>query len=93
MNQVLGSSIKVSTQRQYSRTSKETELRENIVLHKVSLNEGGKRLDLILSNHSSSWLFFSRTRERSHKSNSLDLETRVSFFTHRVRVSPIASYL
>ena len=79
MNKVLDSSLMVFMQRQDPRTSKETELKASSVLAKVGLNEEGRELDLMLTNSSSSWLFFSRTREK-HKNNSLDLETRASLF-------------
>ena len=62
------------------------------MLAKVRLNEGGRESDLILTNLSSYWLFFSRTIEKLTRT-SLGLETMVSFLSLRVKVSPIASYL
>ena len=91
MNQVLGLSLTISIRSQDPRTFKETELRVSSVLAKVDLNEGGRKFDLILTNLSSYW-FFSRIREKLTKT-SLGFETRVSFLSLRVRVSPIASYL
>ena len=70
MNQFPGLSLTVSTRRLDLRTSKETELRANSVLTKVGLNEGGRELDLMLTNLSSSLLVFPRTREL--KNHSLD---------------------
>ena len=60
----------ISTGRRNSRTSKEMKLRANSVLDKVSLNEGGRELDLMLMNISSSLLLFSIIREP--KNHSLD---------------------
>ena len=80
MNQVLGSYLMVSTRMKDLRTSKEMKLRACSVLAKIGLNEGGRETDLILTNLYPSWFFFITTRRKTHKNNSLNLESRVSFF-------------
>ena len=58
MKHILGFSLMVSTRGRDPRTSNEMELKTSLVLAKVGLNEGGRRLDLMLLNLSSSWLLF-----------------------------------
>ena len=81
-NQVLGSSLTVSTQRETLKTSKEMGMRRIRVLARINLNKGRRRRDLTLKALSLSKGFVLY----KNKKNSLKLFLRSEKMMARVRV-------